>query len=240
MEEDPYFAPINYDEGYTMQHGMDVTIDQQFNTVLNPYRGRVCSEVEPVTFKQEAVDNSMGIYGDMIETFAQNGGGEGVEITFDLEFSLMIAFVIAVFYALYLVFTCNTTFIGGFFELIYALMVPFVYIPYTFFVKGCPEFVWKSLGNLVGPMWNQIIAIIASFVMTMGTSVPIWLTGSMMAFFAVSITGLAAAEERQHNADQERRANANTSSPETPATKVANVTSAASTGIQNTASAVAA
>jgi hypothetical protein len=226
-DDDPYYAPINYDEGYTMQHGMDVTIDEQFNTMMNPHRGRVCAEVEPTTFPD---NNSMGIYGDMIETFTQNGGD--AETAFNFEFLMLVVFVIAVFYAVYLVFSCNTTFIGGFFELIYALMVPFVYIPYTFFVKGCPEFIWKSLGNLVGPTWNQIIAIIASFVMTMGTSVFIWLMGSAWTYYLMEETG--------KEAERERRANANTSSPQTPATRVANVTSAASTGIQNTASAVAA
>lgn len=228
-------APMNYDEGYTMQHGMDVTIDQQFNTVLNPYRGRVCAEVEPVTFPG---DNSMGLYGDMIETFAQNGGADA-ETQFDFDFLMLIVFVIAVFYAVYLVFTCNTTFIGGFFELIYALMVPFVYIPYTFFIKGCPELIWKSLGNLVGPMWNQIIAIIASFTMTFGTSVHVWLIGTIMTLVSLAYERSAADDEEKDD-NTATTTTTNTSSPQTPATKVSNVASAASTGVKNTASAVAA
>jgi hypothetical protein len=234
-------APVAYDEEYTMQHGMDVTINDQFNTVLNPYRGRACAEVEPTTFKQEADDNSMGLYGDMIETFAQNGGADA-ETQFDFDFLMLVVFVIAVFYALYLVFSCNTTFIGVFFELLYALMLPFVYIPYTFFVKGCPEFIWKSLGNLVGPLWNQIIAIIASFVMTMGTSVHVWLIGTIMTLVALALERSNAEDEEKDNntTTATTTATTNTSSPQTPATKVANVTSAASTGIKNTASAVAA
>ena len=234
------FATVGYDEGDTMQHGMDVNIHDQFNTVLNPYHGRVCAEVEPVTFKQQVDDNSMGLYGDMIETFTQ-GGGADAEMQFDFDFLMLIVFVIAVFYALYLVFSCNTNFIAIFFELTYALILPFVYIPYTFFVKGCPEFIWKSLGNLVGPTCNQVIAIIASFVMTMGTSVHVWLVGTMITLLTLAFEYSEVQDEKKKEDNTSNSSNTtNTSSPQTPATKVANVASAASAGVQNTASAVAA
>jgi len=227
-------APVGYDDLYTVQNGMDVTINDQFNNVLNPYRGLVCDEIGSVTFKQEADDNSMGLYADMIETFGQNGGADA-EMQLDLDFLMLVVFVIAIFYALYLVFTCNNTFIGVFFELIYALMLPFVYIPYTFFIKGCPEFIWKSLGSLVGPMWNQIIAINASFIMTLGTSVHVWLVGTIVTLFAL---GGEWSEVQDEKKKEDNTSNSsNTSSPETPATKVANVVSAASAGVKNTVAA---
>ena len=231
------FATVGYDDLYTVQNGMDVTIDEQYNTELNPYRGRVCAEVEPVTFKQEVDDNSMGLYADMIETFAQSGGADA-EMQFDFDFLMLIVFVIAIFYALYLVFTCNTNFIGVFFELIYALILPFVYIPYTFFVKGCPEFIWKSLGNLVGPVWNQVIAIIASFVMTLGTSVHVWWVGTIVTLIMIQNEWSEVQDEKKKEDNTSNSSNSsntsNTSSPQTPATKVANVVSAASSGVKNT------